>query len=176
MPLCSCAPTRSSCLALLMPVSMRGRQPSQRFPNYAGGTWGPDATQGLLVQQGTVGRPQWNWRYAPNEIAHDPLDVRFSGIPESHDGPRRDRAIPERSSTRDRTCIADRNWHGQSTSETSPDALFAPSPLHMEARKWLKSRVSDVDRGAFRGGLNIRASDKPKVYRPDCRGDRTPIA
>jgi glucose-6-phosphate 1-dehydrogenase len=26
--------------------------PPRDFPNYAAGTWGPDAAQGLLVQQG----------------------------------------------------------------------------------------------------------------------------
>ena len=38
---------------LLMPVldAWKGSPPND-FPNYAGGTWGPDATQGLLVQQG----------------------------------------------------------------------------------------------------------------------------
>lgn len=38
---------------LLMPVldAWKASPPSD-FPNYAGGTWGPDATQGLLVQQG----------------------------------------------------------------------------------------------------------------------------
>jgi glucose-6-phosphate 1-dehydrogenase len=52
---------------LLMPVLdvWKASSPND-FPNYAGGTWGPDATQGLLVQQGhswpapveLVGRPK----------------------------------------------------------------------------------------------------------------------
>jgi glucose-6-phosphate 1-dehydrogenase len=29
-----------------------GSTPPRDFPNYAAGTWGPDAAQGLLVQQG----------------------------------------------------------------------------------------------------------------------------
>jgi glucose-6-phosphate 1-dehydrogenase len=38
---------------LLTPVLDAWRaSPPNDFPNYAGGTWGPDATQGLLVQQG----------------------------------------------------------------------------------------------------------------------------
>ncbi|MGA3242625.1 MAG: glucose-6-phosphate dehydrogenase [Bryobacteraceae bacterium] len=38
---------------LLMPVLDAWHEsPPNDFPNYAGGTWGPDATQGLLVQQG----------------------------------------------------------------------------------------------------------------------------
>ena len=38
---------------LLMPVLDAWKaSPPNDFPNYAGGTWGPDATQGLLVQQG----------------------------------------------------------------------------------------------------------------------------
>jgi glucose-6-phosphate 1-dehydrogenase len=38
---------------LLMPVLEAWKaSPPSDFPNYAGGTWGPDATQGLLVQQG----------------------------------------------------------------------------------------------------------------------------
>ena len=38
---------------LLMPVlDVWKASPPNDFPNYAGGTWGPDATQGLLVQQG----------------------------------------------------------------------------------------------------------------------------
>lgn len=38
---------------LLMPVLDAWKaSPANDFPNYAGGTWGPDATQGLLVQQG----------------------------------------------------------------------------------------------------------------------------
>ena len=38
---------------LLMPVldAWKASPPSD-FPNYAGGAWGPDSTQGLLVQQG----------------------------------------------------------------------------------------------------------------------------
>jgi len=38
---------------ILMPVldAWKASAPND-FPNYAGGTWGPDATQGLLVQQG----------------------------------------------------------------------------------------------------------------------------
>jgi len=38
---------------LLMPVlDTWEANPANDFPNYAGGTWGPEATQGLLVQQG----------------------------------------------------------------------------------------------------------------------------
>jgi glucose-6-phosphate 1-dehydrogenase len=38
---------------LLMPVLNAWKDsPPNDFPNYAAGTWGPDATQGLLVQQG----------------------------------------------------------------------------------------------------------------------------
>jgi glucose-6-phosphate 1-dehydrogenase len=38
---------------LLMPVlDAWSASPTSDFPNYAGGAWGPDATQGLLVQQG----------------------------------------------------------------------------------------------------------------------------
>jgi glucose-6-phosphate 1-dehydrogenase len=38
---------------LLMPVLDTWKaSPPNDFPNYASGTWGPDATQGLLVQQG----------------------------------------------------------------------------------------------------------------------------
>jgi glucose-6-phosphate 1-dehydrogenase len=38
---------------LLMPVLEAWKaSPPNDFPNYASGTWGPDATQGLLVQQG----------------------------------------------------------------------------------------------------------------------------
>jgi glucose-6-phosphate 1-dehydrogenase len=38
---------------ILMPVLDAWKaSPANDFPNYAGGTWGPDATQGLLVQQG----------------------------------------------------------------------------------------------------------------------------
>jgi glucose-6-phosphate 1-dehydrogenase len=38
---------------LLMPVIEAWRaSPPSDFPNYAGGTWGPDATQGLLAHQG----------------------------------------------------------------------------------------------------------------------------
>jgi glucose-6-phosphate 1-dehydrogenase len=38
---------------LLMPVlDAWDASPPNDFPNYAGGTWGPDATQGLLVHQG----------------------------------------------------------------------------------------------------------------------------
>jgi len=38
---------------LLMPVLDAWKaSPPNDFPNYASGTWGPDATQGLLVQQG----------------------------------------------------------------------------------------------------------------------------
>jgi glucose-6-phosphate 1-dehydrogenase len=38
---------------ILMPVlDAWNASPPNDFPNYAGGTWGPDATQGLLVQQG----------------------------------------------------------------------------------------------------------------------------
>ena len=38
---------------LLMPVLDAWKAtPPRDFPNYASGTWGPDATQGLLVQQG----------------------------------------------------------------------------------------------------------------------------
>jgi glucose-6-phosphate 1-dehydrogenase len=38
---------------LLMPVLDTWKaSPPNDFPNYAGGTWGPEATQGLLVQQG----------------------------------------------------------------------------------------------------------------------------
>ena len=38
---------------ILMPVlNMWKASVPADFPNYAGGTWGPDATQGLLVQQG----------------------------------------------------------------------------------------------------------------------------
>jgi len=38
---------------LLMPVLDAWKaSPPNDFPNYAGGTWGPDATQSLLVQQG----------------------------------------------------------------------------------------------------------------------------
>ena len=38
---------------LLMPVlDAWNASPPSDFPNYAGGTWGPDATQGLLVHQG----------------------------------------------------------------------------------------------------------------------------
>jgi glucose-6-phosphate 1-dehydrogenase len=38
---------------ILMPVLDAWKAgPPNDFPNYAGGTWGPDATQGLLVQQG----------------------------------------------------------------------------------------------------------------------------
>src|ERR1700691_488433 len=38
---------------LLMPVLDAWKaSPPNDFPNYAGGTWGPDAMQGLLVQQG----------------------------------------------------------------------------------------------------------------------------
>ena len=38
---------------LLMPVlDAWSASPPNEFPNYVGGTWGPDATQGLLVQQG----------------------------------------------------------------------------------------------------------------------------
>jgi len=38
---------------LLMPVLevWKATQPGD-FPNYAAGTWGPEATQGLLTQQG----------------------------------------------------------------------------------------------------------------------------
>jgi hypothetical protein len=38
---------------LLMPVLEAWKaSPPSDFPNYAGGTWGPDATQGLLVHPG----------------------------------------------------------------------------------------------------------------------------
>jgi len=38
---------------LLMPVLDAWKaSPPNDFPNYAGGTWGPDATQGLLIHQG----------------------------------------------------------------------------------------------------------------------------
>jgi glucose-6-phosphate 1-dehydrogenase len=38
---------------LLMPVlEVWNSSPPNDFPNYASGTWGPDSTQGLLVQQG----------------------------------------------------------------------------------------------------------------------------
>jgi glucose-6-phosphate 1-dehydrogenase len=38
---------------LLMPVLDAWKAtPARDFPNYASGTWGPDATQGLLIQQG----------------------------------------------------------------------------------------------------------------------------
>jgi glucose-6-phosphate 1-dehydrogenase len=38
---------------LLMPVlEVWEASPPSNFPNYAGGTWGPDATQGLLAHQG----------------------------------------------------------------------------------------------------------------------------
>jgi glucose-6-phosphate 1-dehydrogenase len=38
---------------ILMPVLDAWKAgPPNDFPNYAGGTWGPDATQGLLIQQG----------------------------------------------------------------------------------------------------------------------------
>ena len=38
---------------ILMPVLNAWQaSPPNDFPNYMGGTWGPDATQGLLVQQG----------------------------------------------------------------------------------------------------------------------------
>jgi glucose-6-phosphate 1-dehydrogenase len=39
--------------------------PPNDFPNYASGTWGPDSTQGLLVQQGH------SWP-APVELAGRP--------------------------------------------------------------------------------------------------------
>ena len=53
---------------LLMPVldAWKNTRPSD-FPNYAAGTWGPDATQGLLVQQGH------SW----------PTPVELAGRPES---------------------------------------------------------------------------------------------
>ena len=48
---------------LLMPVLEAWKaSPPSDFPNYVGGTWGPDATQGLLVQRGH------SWP-APVEIA-----------------------------------------------------------------------------------------------------------
>jgi glucose-6-phosphate 1-dehydrogenase len=51
---------------LLMPVlDAWDASPPNDFPNYAGGTWGPDATQGLLVQQGH------SWP-APVELAGRP--------------------------------------------------------------------------------------------------------
>ncbi len=51
---------------LLMPVLDAWKaSPANDFPNYAGGTWGPDATQGLLVQQGH------SWP-APVELAPRP--------------------------------------------------------------------------------------------------------
>ena len=51
---------------ILMPVLDAWKaSPPNDFPNYAGGTWGPDATQGLLVQQGH------SWP-APVELAGSP--------------------------------------------------------------------------------------------------------
>ena len=53
---------------LLMPVlDVWSASPPNDFPNYAGGTWGPDATQGLLVQQGH------SWP-APVELAGPPKE------------------------------------------------------------------------------------------------------
>jgi glucose-6-phosphate 1-dehydrogenase len=50
---------------LLMPVLDAWKtSPPDDFPNYAAGTWGPDATQGLLVQQGHT------WP-APTELAEN---------------------------------------------------------------------------------------------------------
>ena len=51
---------------LLMPVlDVWNSSPPNDFPNYASGTWGPDSTQGLLVQQGH------SWP-APVELAGRP--------------------------------------------------------------------------------------------------------
>ena len=51
---------------LLMPVlEVWNSSPPNDFPNYASGTWGPDSTQGLLVQQGH------SWP-APVELAGRP--------------------------------------------------------------------------------------------------------
>lgn len=51
---------------LLMPVlDAWSASPPNDFPNYVGGTWGPDATQGLLIKQGH------SWP-APVELASPP--------------------------------------------------------------------------------------------------------
>ena len=47
-------------------------QPANDFPNYAAGTWGPEATQGLLVHQGH------SW---PGPL------VDFDGTPDENDRP-----------------------------------------------------------------------------------------
>jgi glucose-6-phosphate 1-dehydrogenase len=72
---------------LLMPVARCvGRQSSQTiFRTTPAALGGQTPRKACWFTRGTGGRPQWNWRHAPNEKAHDAAqrhsDIGVSKLP-----------------------------------------------------------------------------------------------